>query len=119
MDSANLHAALRWLRETGDVSRLLALAGDLVYFWELRGHLREGRQWLEWGLAQKREIAPAARASAQLALAGILETQRESAPALALCEEFASITGHRVTPRESPMRPSTPQRLRPVSVERS
>jgi predicted ATPase/DNA-binding CsgD family transcriptional regulator len=86
MDSANLHAALTWLRETGDVSRLLMLAGELVYFWELRGHLREGRRWLEWGLAQNTEIAPAARASAQLALAGILETQRESAAALALCE---------------------------------
>jgi predicted ATPase len=86
MDSANLHAALTWLRETGDVSRLLALAGELVYFWQLRGHLRDGRQWLEWGLAQNAKIAPAARASAQLALASILETQGESALALALCE---------------------------------
>jgi predicted ATPase len=41
---ANLHGALTWLQERGDVSRLLTLAGDLLYLWELRGHLREGRQ---------------------------------------------------------------------------
>ena len=32
-EHANLHAALTWLRDTGDVSGLLALAGDLVDFW--------------------------------------------------------------------------------------
>ena len=57
-EHANLHAALVWLREQDDVSGLLALAGDLVDFWYLRGHLREGRQWLEWGLAHGEACAP-------------------------------------------------------------
>ena len=83
---ANLHGALTWLRETGDVSGLLALAGDLVYLWELRGHLREGRQWLEWGLAHSGDCASALRANAQLALATLYEGQHETSSALELCE---------------------------------
>ena len=83
---ANLHGALTWLRDTDDVSGLLALAGDLVYLWQLRGHLREGRQWLEWGLAHSGDCASARRANAQLALSMLCEGQHESATALELCE---------------------------------
>jgi DNA-binding CsgD family transcriptional regulator len=83
-DYANLHGALTWLRETGHVSGLLALAGDLNYLWELRGHLREGRQWLEWGLARGGACDPALRANAQLALSNLCEVQHQSALALEL-----------------------------------
>jgi predicted ATPase/DNA-binding CsgD family transcriptional regulator len=92
---ANLHAALTWLREQGDVSRLLAIAGDLVVFWFLRGHLREGRQWLEWGLAQTLTCDPALRANAQFALSSLYQIQYESARALELCE--ASLAVYRAT----------------------
>jgi non-specific serine/threonine protein kinase len=81
---ANLHGALTWLRDTGNVSGLLALAGDLNYLWELRGHLREGRQWLEWGLACGGACDPALRANAQLALSNLCEVQHQSALALEL-----------------------------------
>jgi non-specific serine/threonine protein kinase len=84
---ANLHAALAWLRDAGDVPGLLTLAGELIVFWQLRGHLREGRQWLEWGLAQPVETDPGARAGAQLALSSIARVQHDPARALALCEE--------------------------------
>ena len=83
---ANLHGALTWLRDTGDVSGLLALAGDLVYLWQLRGHLREGRQWLEWGLACGDACDPALRANAQLALSSLCQEQHESELALELGE---------------------------------
>ena len=49
----NLHAALAWCREVGDVATLLELAGALYFFWQLRGHIREGREWLEWGLRRE------------------------------------------------------------------
>ena len=87
---ANLHGALTWLRECGDVSGLLTLAGELLLFWQLRGHLREGRQWLEWGMAQadapSADTAAAARARGQFALSTIAQVQHDSQVALVLCE---------------------------------
>ncbi|MDQ3225746.1 MAG: hypothetical protein M3Q50_03830 [Chloroflexota bacterium] len=80
---ANLHAALTWLRDIGDVSRVVALSGALSYFWKLRGRRPEGRDWLEWGLAQDAAISDPARAIGQLALSGF--APQRSAAALALC----------------------------------
>jgi non-specific serine/threonine protein kinase len=43
----NLRASLHWLRTSGDVALGLRLATALRLFWHLRGHLTEGREWLE------------------------------------------------------------------------
>ena len=83
----NLSSALDWLRTSGNVSDLLELAGALFFFWQLRWHLREGREWLEWGLAQEVAVSPLARASGQLALSGILYVQWEIESAKPLVEE--------------------------------
>jgi predicted ATPase/DNA-binding CsgD family transcriptional regulator len=83
----NLHAALAWLHDAGDVARLLELSGALYFFWQLRGHIREGRAWLEWGLQQKATVPRRARAAGQIALAGILSLQAEMARSLQLCDE--------------------------------
>jgi non-specific serine/threonine protein kinase len=83
----NLRAALAWLRDTGDVTGLLQLTANLTFFWQLRGHVREGRAWLEWGLSRDTAaIASAARANGQLALAGVLGMLEGAPPALPLCE---------------------------------
>jgi tetratricopeptide (TPR) repeat protein len=50
-DLANLRAALAWAREQGDGERGLRLASALGRFWEVRGHVSEGRTWLEAALA--------------------------------------------------------------------
>src|SRR6202035_4475665 len=43
----NLRTALRWLVEREEVEMALRLSGALCQFWAMRGHLSEGRQWLE------------------------------------------------------------------------
>jgi predicted ATPase/DNA-binding CsgD family transcriptional regulator len=87
LEYPNLRAALVWQRQSGNTSGLLALGGELVWFWQLRGDLREGQSWLEWGLAQDSEGTAATRASGQFALSGIFERQGDFASAMALCGE--------------------------------
>jgi predicted ATPase/class 3 adenylate cyclase/Tfp pilus assembly protein PilF len=42
----NLRAALRWAEESREVEIGLRLAGVVCQFWLIRGHLREGQEWL-------------------------------------------------------------------------
>jgi non-specific serine/threonine protein kinase len=46
-DHANFRSALEWCLELDEDDRGAALALDLSDFWLTRGHLREGRRWLE------------------------------------------------------------------------
>ncbi|MCA9878251.1 MAG: LuxR family transcriptional regulator, partial [Thermomicrobiales bacterium] len=49
--------------------------------------IREGREWLVWGLRQPAQASPKAQAMGQIALAGIMFQQAEFAEALRLCDE--------------------------------
>jgi predicted ATPase/DNA-binding SARP family transcriptional activator/DNA-binding CsgD family transcriptional regulator len=51
-ESDNLRAALSWLLEQGKGELALRLSGALGEFWHVRGHLEEGRRWLEATLAR-------------------------------------------------------------------
>jgi non-specific serine/threonine protein kinase len=82
----NVRSVLAWQRDAGDVAGLLELAANLNFFWQLRGHLRDGRDWLEWGLSRENAVDAPARANGQLALAGILGMVEGSAAALPWCE---------------------------------
>jgi predicted ATPase len=46
----NLRAALAWSRDSSNLDTLLRLAGVLALFWFYRGHLNEGRRWLDQAL---------------------------------------------------------------------
>lgn len=92
MEYSNLHAALTWFRVTEDPGRLLEVAGRLRFFWQLRGYLRVGRAWLEWGLSQPADVPPTIQATAQVALAGILFQQFEFERALRLCDESIQLS---------------------------
>ena len=50
-EAHNLRAVLQAARDRKDISGTLRLATALVQFWYLRGHYREGRDWLDWALA--------------------------------------------------------------------
>ena len=50
-EAHNLRAVLQAARDRADITATLRLASALAQFWYLRGHYREGRDWLDWALA--------------------------------------------------------------------
>ncbi|HEV3068939.1 MAG TPA: BTAD domain-containing putative transcriptional regulator [Streptosporangiaceae bacterium] len=50
-EAHNLRAVLQAARDRKDITGTLRLATALVQFWYLRGHYREGRDWLDWALS--------------------------------------------------------------------
>ena len=58
-----------------EAADVLQLAGALVVFWYLRGHLREGQQWLEWALAHTAETSTGLRSRALTGLGYMVWSQ--------------------------------------------
>lgn len=69
-ERGNLGAALQWSVDASQEERGLQLAIALAPYWEIRGHLAEGRSWLE-RLAESEPATPEARAAA-LNAAGVM-----------------------------------------------
>jgi len=68
----NIRAALDWCRTAEpDPEYALRLAGAVWHFWEVRGYLSEGREWLESALVKGAQILTTSRVKA-LNGAGIL-----------------------------------------------
>ena len=59
----NLRAALRWFIEN-DVEAGLRLCWAILLFWTIRGHLTEGRGWIEAALSKGGDASAQARARA-------------------------------------------------------
>jgi predicted ATPase/DNA-binding XRE family transcriptional regulator len=72
----NMRAALTWLLEAGDVDAALRLAGALSLFWSLRGHLTEGRHWLDTVLAKADAANPSLARARALYHAGRMDSER-------------------------------------------
>ena len=70
-EQANLRAAMRWYLAREDQDGALALSAASSAFWLSRGHLTEGRRWLEQALALGDGPPTAERAQASIA-AGLL-----------------------------------------------
>jgi predicted ATPase/transcriptional regulator with XRE-family HTH domain len=83
----NLRAALAWARSAGQVELGLRLAGALAVFFEERGHVREGCEWLEAltrGLGERGFASPLyARALATLGWLKLMRGDYPDAAALA------------------------------------
>ncbi|MGH2816099.1 MAG: ATP-binding protein, partial [Actinomycetota bacterium] len=91
-EHANVRAALRWAIETGDAERAQGAAGALWRFWQQRGHLTEGRRWLEEVLAMPSGQAPTeARAKALAGAGGIAWWQEDLAAARGHYQEALAI----------------------------
>jgi predicted ATPase/DNA-binding CsgD family transcriptional regulator len=68
----NLRSALRWSLDQGDVARAVRLVAALGRFWLVRGHLSEGRAWIDAALALDCGAAPSEARARALCAAGLL-----------------------------------------------
>jgi predicted ATPase/DNA-binding CsgD family transcriptional regulator len=85
----NLRTALRWLVEREEVEMALRLSGALCQFWAMRGHLSEGRQWLEGILSGSNleTVSMQVRAKALNGAGVMAYTQGDYGQAKVLCQE--------------------------------
>jgi predicted ATPase/DNA-binding CsgD family transcriptional regulator len=90
-EHGNIRAALGWSLDSGDAGLGLRLAGLLGGFWYKRGHLSEGRRWLERQLAGG-STSPAGERARALDQAGWMALyQGNLEAAVALLEESLSL----------------------------
>src|SRR5262249_4204985 len=84
----SLRSALRWAADAGEVEMALRLAGALWFFWDMRGHLREGQEWLEAALDMPAADDNARVRAVALNAAGWLALVQHASygPAIALLE---------------------------------
>jgi predicted ATPase/class 3 adenylate cyclase/DNA-binding XRE family transcriptional regulator len=93
----NFRAALAWAHDCGAVDGSsiggaeaeLRLAGALIWFWDLRDYLSEGRRWLEEALAQTN--GPARTAARAKALYALAQTQVDQLVGRTSLEESVAI----------------------------
>jgi predicted ATPase/DNA-binding SARP family transcriptional activator len=80
IEHPNLRAALDYLLAEGDGEGSLRLATALFYFWDARGYMSEGRQWLSKALALRGSVSFELQAQA-LNAAGLLAYHQDDYPA--------------------------------------
>ena len=92
----NLRNALRWTIAQNESAAALRLSGALGWFWFVRGHFSEGRQWLQQALALSRRTTERASmptdysgwyAKALHAMGSLAEAQGDYATTQTLSEE--------------------------------
>jgi predicted ATPase/class 3 adenylate cyclase/DNA-binding XRE family transcriptional regulator len=87
----NLRAALAWSIEAGQGAPLGRLAGALGEFWLVRGHLDEGRRWLEHALAHGGGISATLRTKVLIAAGALAHRQGDDTRAATLHEECLAL----------------------------
>ncbi|HET7901703.1 MAG TPA: helix-turn-helix transcriptional regulator [Candidatus Nanopelagicales bacterium] len=78
-DEANLAVALRWADEGGDAESLVRLGAGLFRYWQARGALASGRDWLERGLRADPAASGPTRMAGLWALAWLAYQQGDDA----------------------------------------
>ena len=85
-ENGNLRAALDWALAEGAGDTAIRLAGALWPFWDIRGHIGEGRSWLERALALGVDRPCPARATALHGAGTLATVQGDFGQATALLE---------------------------------
>ena len=88
-DLDNIRAALGWA-DSNAPELMLELAGVLKLFWRVRGHLDEGRRWLDTALAHGSSATPG-RARALEAAGAVAQRRGDYVSAKALWQEGLDI----------------------------
>lgn len=83
----NLRTALTWLSEQPGSTHALQLAAALWRFWQVQGHLTEGRSWLEWLLTQSEPQETVERARALVGAGALAWRQHDAIGARLRLEE--------------------------------
>jgi tetratricopeptide (TPR) repeat protein len=91
MDHDNLRASLGWAFDGGDTEVGLRLTGVAWLFWDMRGHLSEGRQWLEKGISLSGPTTTQARAKSLNGAGWIATWQGDYAAAQAFMDESLAL----------------------------
>ena len=93
VDHDNLRAAFDWAQSSGDAIRAMCLAAAFWRFWQMRGHLREGRARLDaiLGMDETRKH-PMERARALEAAGGIAYWQGDMTACQAYYDECLELT---------------------------
>jgi non-specific serine/threonine protein kinase len=90
----NLRAALTWCQRDPSRSGLgLRLAGALGWFWRLRGHMTEGRRWLDAALRASEATLDPARPRALNGAGLLASSQGDHGRAKALLEQSLVVAG--------------------------
>ncbi len=87
----DVRAALAWAAASGEFALGLRLARAMVNYWVVRGHLREGRDWLEQALTWGPPIASPERAWALVGLGWVTRLQGEIDQAEAALDEATQV----------------------------
>ena len=93
LDQDNFRAAFDWSMSHGDAQRALCLGAALWRFWQMRGHLREGRARLDAILAMPAtHDRPLDRAKALEAVGGVAYWQGDMEACQAYYDECLALT---------------------------
>lgn len=82
----NIRAALKWSLAHGQADLTLRIGAALLAFWKTRGHLTEGRSWLESALARSDSAMTRERARGLMAAGTLAATQGDLVWARGLLE---------------------------------
>lgn len=92
VERSNLRAALAWFIDQAlDVESSLRLVGALVWFWTIRCHLSEGREWSTRALQIGSDASPVLRAGALFGAGSMAWLQGDVSAARALMEECVAL----------------------------
>jgi predicted ATPase/transcriptional regulator with XRE-family HTH domain len=93
-EHANVRAVLGWLEHTGDAATRLQIAGTIWPFWYIRGHLGEGRVWLERALADGEDAPAWLRERALFAASVLAQGQADYHMSVAFAEASLATADH-------------------------
>ncbi|HEY3530513.1 MAG TPA: helix-turn-helix domain-containing protein [Nocardioides sp.] len=90
-EEPNIRTALTWAAEARDAESVLRLAGGVWHFWQARGGLAEGREWLGTGLSMTPPAEAVTRMTAWWGVGWLAYHQGDDTAAEAAAQELEEL----------------------------